>query len=223
VKSGYYVYFNVSSERTNVDGPPPDDGPKPRLLVVGQEGEDEELPTLKATLPKRRRQGKSRNTDTQAEKDRKTREQTRTVQRRAGTYPPSERAVRARIDYPYEESEFTAPSMRIKLCTEEPEKDAKRDDAREAKDAIESTLWVEETDGRRERDANMFDIPASPVYSPLHSPIDPDDAPKKKTKTSVPGAYPDADVNVLEPRQQQRCGHKPERCRAWWTHVSDEC
>jgi hypothetical protein len=77
----------------------------------------------------------------------------------------------------------------------------------------------------------MFDRPVSPVCSPPHSPIEPspppssidsNDVPKTKTKTSVPGTYPDADVNVLEPRQR-RCGRKPERCRAWWTHASDEC
>jgi hypothetical protein len=156
VKCGYQMDFKFSSERESMDEPQPDDGPRSGMVLIAHPEDDgAELPPPKELPKTKKKPGKGKKTETKAEKERKQRLAARKAGKTAGTYPPPERTIRAYIDYPYEANEFASPSKRIKLCNEKPDKDAKGDDAREAKDPPESTSWAEETDGRRERNANM--------------------------------------------------------------------
>ncbi|KAH6864629.1 hypothetical protein B0T12DRAFT_469646 [Alternaria alternata] len=83
-----------------------------------------------------------------------------------------------------------------------------------------TTEWVEETTGRRERHTYHLRPHSSPVHSPPRSPVD-----EEIPSASIPKGFPETENRpiALEPRSRRECPSNPERCRAFWTHSSNEC
>ncbi|CAN9174892.1 unnamed protein product [Alternaria alternata] len=83
-----------------------------------------------------------------------------------------------------------------------------------------TTEWVEETTGRRERHTYHLRPHSSPVHSPPRSPVD-----EEIPSASIPKGFPETENRpiALEPRSRRECPSNPGRCRAFWTHSSNEC
>ena len=126
---------------------------------------------------------------------------------------------RAKLDYPYLRNEFGLPSKMPRLCPQD--------------EALEITPLAEKTDGRREFHVYQRLSPFSDVDSPPRSPIAADQIdPETVHYGPDPAAgvddlwrvIPNEGVDELE-RNRKRCTHVRDgnRCRAWWTHPSEEC
>lgn len=126
---------------------------------------------------------------------------------KAGSAQPtdeSKKKIKAKIDYPYPAREFHTGKKPSRLIIR----------------MWFTTEWAEETTGRRERHTYQLRPHSSPVHSPPRSPVD-----EEIPSESIPKGFPETDNRpiTLEPRSRRQCRSNPERCRAFWTHSSNEC
>ncbi|KAI5372039.1 hypothetical protein J4E82_009263 [Alternaria postmessia] len=112
--------------------------------------------------------------------------------------------IKAKIDYPYPAREFHTGKKPSRLIIRK----------------WFTTEWAEETTGRRERHSYHLRLHSSPVHSPPRSPVD-----EKIPSASIPKGFAETENRpiALEPRSRRECPSNPERCRAFWTHSSNEC
>ncbi|EUC49209.1 hypothetical protein COCMIDRAFT_23186 [Bipolaris oryzae ATCC 44560] len=121
------------------------------------------------------------------------------------------REIEVTLDYPYPANEFLDPPKSKRS------KHAPSNRPLTLSTPLPSTTWCEETPGRREYHVSMLLSPSSPVDSPPHTPI------ARPAPDSIPASFPDAEISPTALAAQRRCGHNPERCRAWWSHAPDAC
>ncbi|EOA91592.1 hypothetical protein ACJQWK_04196 [Exserohilum turcicum] len=213
VKSVTHQNFTISEEREMIEGPPEDDpdgqedAPDLSEKPDAPDAPDNTEEAASAASPVQTRSS-AKNKKKGGHAGSKKKGASKSAAK--PNAPPAKPLTS--IDYPYPAWEFEGedPPGRRKII----------DDKDDLNLAPIATDWCEETCGRREWHVNMLLSPASSVDSPPHSPIE---KPEEWEGRHIPDTFPDEKLPVISEAVKRRCPHKPERCRAWWTHAPDEC